>query len=120
MSNESLDRVAHLLHAVVEGFFVAGEISGESAYACAALASVYVDRLRGEDKNCGLIKLYESSPRRVPIMYSSDMAVEKQISQLEAQLDMLRNASPPRHQLNMALLGPNVQPVSPAAKKRAK
>lgn len=104
MTNEkkSLEQVSHLLHAVVEGFFVEGEIPGESAYACAALASIYVDRLLGEDENCGLIELYESKPMSVPIMYSTDMAIQKQIDQLEAQRDMLSKASPPRHQLVMA------------------
>lgn len=104
MLNEKkdLEQVSDLLRAVAEGFFAEGEVHFESAYACVALASIYVDRLLGEDENNGLIEIYESKPMAVPVMYSSDIAIKKQIYQLQALLDMLRKTSLPRHQLLMA------------------
>ncbi len=104
MLNEkkSLEQVSDLLRPVAEGFFAEGEVHFESAYACVALASIYVDRLLGEDEHNGLIEIYESRPMSVPTMYSSDIAIQKQIDHLQALLDMLRKADPPRHQLVMA------------------
>ena len=118
MSEQQLDRVAHLLNAVVEGFFLRGEIPGEAACACAAIASDYVNQMRGEDLNCGLIDLFESTPGCVPIMYAEDQAIQQQITQREKQLDMLRNSSHQRYELVMAPLGPDQQPMPPVHGKK--
>jgi hypothetical protein len=102
MNEQQIERPAYLLHVLVEGHFVEGEVQNKSAYACAALARKSVDQLRGNAYDNGMIDFYEKNPKFVPMMFPDDSTVEKQIAQLKDTCEMLgRQCSPLRHKMMM-------------------
>jgi hypothetical protein len=101
-TKQDLERLAYLLHIIVDGHFVEGAVGNESAYACAALAREYVNRMGNHDHDGGMIAFFEANPEFVPMMFPDDGTVEKQMGQLKDTREMLgRPYPPPQHELMM-------------------
>jgi len=101
MIKHQFSKMTELLDILV-GYFAEGAVPNESAYACAALAREYADWLQGHDHDDSMIDFYEKNPGFVPMMFTDDITVSRQIARLKGTREILgKPYPPPRHELMM-------------------